>query len=464
MPLKCKTAFLFTDNQLIDYTCGIVLHGSPKAGVGHISTDTRTIQPSDAFLPIIGERFDGHTFIKVALEKGVRVIYVQQEYWQTIQPLSRMYSDVLFIGVRDTLLAYHGLANGFLCSKSFPKIGITGSTGKTTTKELLKSILSTKYRVHATHGNLNNLIGLPKTVLSIPDKTDLAIFEMGSGKPGDIPLMVETVQPDSAMITSIGTAHIEFFTSQEAIAQEKGSIFRYLDGDGIGLYPEGCPYVNHLQEYTSQSLIPFSLRNAHIEILEDLGVGGYRIAIQGVCGIFPLPGMFNLLNLSAAVLMGVWAEVPPEIMVQSLATIELPGMRLERRQGKVELILDCYNANPESMRAGITWYNYLPRPKRKIAIVGDMLELGTQSSSLHYETGVAIGESNLIDVFVCVGKEAEAIYRGILHSHRGEASIQYFPTVEALSNKLSSLIRPDDSIYVKASRRLALETLAEHLL
>lgn len=442
----------------------VLNQGSPNQVLTGVSTDSRTYQSSDAFLALAGDTFDGHEFVKSVLEKKASAIIIQRNYWENIK--NNIHHPVWIFGVEDTLQTYHEIARNYL--KSLPglkKVAVTGSSGKTTTKEIIRALLSTRYKTQANTGNLNNRFGVPKTALDIHSDTEIAIFEMGMGAPGDIEKLAWIVLPDVGCITSIGEAHIEFFDSLEGIALTKKGIFKYFDEKCYAVVnPEEQLYSILIQDINGK-IIPID-KNI-IKIIDNLGVNGYKLKVRDKEVLFSLGGGHNITNLCSGIAVGEIFGLSVEEIIQGIQNIEIPGMRNKVQEGEYTILLDCYNANPSSMRASLTYFDCLPlkeKDSKKVAVLADMLELGRESDRFHREIGEFIVENcPSLDYLFTFGEKGEKIAEGAFNKGFNPEKIFSYLDKEKLMNQLKKIISRGDAVLFKASRGMRLEDIAERI-
>lgn len=427
----------------------------------NVSTDSRSIKHGDIFVPLTGERFDGHSFIFVAQENGAAAAF-----WQESVPIPDNLQLPLII-VDDTLLALQSLAK-YYRNKINPKvIGVTGSNGKTTTKDLISSILTTSYKVHKTKGNLNNHIGVPLTILSMPDDTETLIVEMGMSNTGEIELLSEIAQPDIAVITNIGESHLEYLGTREKIAEAKLEILKGLKQDGTIILNGDEPLLrNHLFNQTKNYNVIWAGRNHENDVYPislNMNIDSTTfIDNKQNEYIIPIIGAHNVINSMMAIEVGKMLNIPTKQIQAGLKTVELTGMRLEKiiDKNKGTIINDAYNASPTSMKASLDLISKLNFEK-KIAVLGDMLELGNQEVLFHKEIGVLCSKLN-IDVLYTTGKLGRLIYEGAKETGIKEA--YYSEDLDDIAKKILAKSDENSIILIKASRGVHLEKLIEKLI
>jgi UDP-N-acetylmuramoyl-tripeptide--D-alanyl-D-alanine ligase len=411
-----------------------------------VSTDTRRVAGGELFFALKGPNFNANKFAKQAIEKGAKYAVIDDvNYAESEQ----------YILVEDTLTALQQLANHHRKQFDIPIIGITGSNGKTTTKELMKTVLEQKYETHATAGNFNNHIGLPLTLLSMPKSTQIAILEMGDNKIGDITELCVIAEPTHGIITNIGKDHLEGFGSFEANIRAKSELFNYL------LQNNGLPLIN--------SLDPI-LKNMSKRFPSPVFYGAdgdysdmkYVIANPFISYInseekvvaTKLIGRYNFENIQTAVCVGKVFEVNPKEMHKAIAEYEPSNNRSQLvMKGSNTIILDAYNANPSSVEKALESLQETETELQKVAVLGDMLELGTTSESEHKAIVELTQKLGLANVYFC-GSE--------FYKHNSSNG-KFFPTKQDFIKHIDSAPIGNSLILLKGSRGIALETLLENL-
>lgn len=431
-----------------------------------VTQDTRKLTPGCLYVALRGERFDGHEFVRQALRGGAAVALVERA-WQPDADLS----SCPLIRVDDTRQALSDAARIWRQKSAAYVIGITGSSGKTTTKEMAAALFSAGGSVCATQGNLNNEIGLPLSLLAMPQETAFGIFEVGTNHPGEIGRLADVLQPRAALISSVGCAHIEHFGTVEAIASEKGALLASLPCDGFAVLSLETAGFERLASLSRAPVVTASLvtRGADFagEILDPLR-GTLRVTeratgVQTVlqCG---LPGEHNASNLLVAFAAARTAGVPGQEAAQALLQLTLPGMRWEVtvRNG-VTVVNDAYNANPNSMMAVLRTFMKLPCEGRRVLVLGDMLELGAHAEALHRDVGRTVAELSP-DQLVAVGNDTqnfvadEAVKQGY-----PAARVSCFAHAKEAAAAVRAFVVPGDGVLLKASRGMRLERILDEL-
>ncbi len=422
----------------------------------HISTDSRALQPGDLFIPLRGERFDGHDFLDAAVSVGVAGALIARD-WAGYVP-----EQLATVVVDDTLSAYQQIALAWRRQLHCPVVAVTGSAGKTTTRELIKACLSPLGAIESSVGNENNDIGVPRTMLRSNSSHAGLVLEMGMRGLGEIHRLSVCAEPDVALITNIGTAHIGRLGSRAAIAQAKCEITDRLKPSGLLVIPAGDPLLeaevsrvwNGRVQRVALSDDPLEPGTPAPDWVAQLQGQSIELASQGLKLTNPLEGRHNarnfLLALAAAQELGVTAEQLRDL------SVSLPGGRARRLSiNGVSVLDETYNASPEAMLASLELLKQQPGGHR-YAVVGTMLELGEQSLSLHRQVGEKAAALEL-DGLVVVASEPEA--SAVMQGAAGLSKLVCVASPEAAAEPLKQWLRPGDHVLLKASRGIALERL-----
>ena len=422
----------------------------------HISTDSRALQPGDLFIPLRGERFDGHDFLDAAVSVGVAGALIARD-WAGYVP-----EQLATVVVDDTLSAYQQIALAWRRQLHCPVVAVTGSAGKTTTRELIKACLSPLGAIESSVGNENNDIGVPRTMLRSNSSHAGLVLEMGMRGLGEIHRLSVCAEPDVAVITNIGTAHIGRLGSRAAIAQAKCEITDRLKPSGLLVIPAGDPLLeaevsrvwNGRVQRVALSDDPLEPGTPAPDWVAQLQGQSIELASQGLKLTNPLEGRHNarnfLLALAAAQELGVTVEQLSEL------SVSLPGGRSRRLSiNGINILDETYNASPEAMLASLELLQQQPGGRR-YAVVGTMLELGEQSLSLHRQVGEKAAALEL-DGLVVVAEEPEA--SAVMQGAAGLSKLVCVASPEAAAEPLKQWLRPGDHVLLKASRGIALERL-----
>lgn len=447
-PIDVQTLANAIDGQLLSGD------GSRMVTAG-VCTDTRKITEGCAFFALIGDRFDAHDFLTEAA-KSAAIIIVSKV------PPCELPSAI--IHVPDTLMALQRLAAWYRRQLDITVIGITGSSGKTSTKDLTKAVLSQKFDTFATQGNLNNHIGVPLSILSLTERQQMAVIEMGMNHQGEIAPLCEIAAPDHGIITNIGTAHIENLGSRRAIAEEKGALARSLASKGTLVLPAACDFASYLAaRCRGRTLFTGNGRGfVRAENLRTLPIGTEFTLIIGDQQhqqvVLPTHGKHMVSNALLAATIGYLAGLNLEQIATGLATSQVTAGRLRHLTYQdIGILDDTYNANPESMAAALDTLAELPCSGRRIAVLGFMGELGQHSDQAHRRIGDKIKRLG-IDLLVCVGKESFRIAEA---AHGAELKIEQFTSTAEAGTHLRDIARPHDLILFKGSRTAAIENVIQ---
>jgi UDP-N-acetylmuramoyl-tripeptide--D-alanyl-D-alanine ligase len=440
-----------TAHQIAEILGTTVAAGNPDAlASGGVSTDTRALPQASLFFALRGENFDGDAFANTALEKGAAVVVVHK--WE-----GDLSKDGAVIVVADTLLALQKLARWWRRQLDLPVVAITGSNGKTSTKDFTRAVLARRFKVSATRGNLNNHIGVPLTVLATTPEHTAAVWEMGMNHSGEIAPLCEIARPKYGIITNIGTAHIEFLGTRDAIAEEKGMLGRALPADGILFIPATCDYHGYFRERTKAAIIPVGNGRGLVRA-EDLRFEAehtvFNLVIDGeekVEVTLPVPGKHMVTNALLAAGIGWKLGISPEEIAAGLSSATLTGGRLNRYESYgITIIDDTYNANPESMAAAIETLADTPARNgaRRIIVLGRMGELGVHAADAHLRTGELAARRDL--TVIAVGEGAEGIAEGA-------GGCPHFPVLDDAAAWLKREAKPGDVVLFKGSRTATVE-------
>lgn len=409
-----------------------------------ITTDTRTIQPGQLFLALEGNQFNGHHFLEDAVNKGASALIVSQ-------PITVEFSkQIPQFFVNNTLTAYQKIASGWRDQFEIPIVGITGSVGKTTTKELIAAVLGTQGQVHKTQGNYNNEIGVPKTLLELDFNHDYAVIEMAMRASGEIALLTEITQPTVGVITNVGTAHIGRLGSEDAIAQAKCELLATMLETSVAiLNHDNARLLKTAHQVWSGPTLTYGLEGGDLK--GDM-VDPQTLSVDGLDFPLPLPGRHNALNYLAALAVAKVLGIDWTPLTEGLA-VQLPKGRSQRYSLVNDLVIldETYNAGLESMLAALSLLKETPGT-RHIAVLGTMKELGEQSWAFHHQVGETAQKLGIDQLLVYVDEpETKAIAEGAT----GVAT-ECFNTHEALIQRLQEMVRPGDRLLFKASNSVGL--------
>ena len=441
--------------------CGGIYHGTKETGIREIesiTTDSRQAAEGCLFVAVKGERVDGHDFIPSVFEKGAACVVCERE---------PEHPSGSWIQVKSSLQAIKDMAEFYRKQLDIQVVGITGSVGKTSTKEVIASVLSEKYRVLKTLGNFNNELGLPLTVFRLREEHQIAVLEMGISDFGEMHRLSKIARPDVCVITNIGQCHLEYLKDRDGVLRAKSEIFDFMQPEGRIVLNGDDDKLSAVQEVKGVNPLFFGVesgREIYADEIEPRGLKGIRCRIHAGEESFgvqiPIPGFHMVLNALAATAVGISMGLTTEQVKSGIEKLQSLGGRFHMiEKGDMLIIDDCYNANPVSMKASLDVLKDAER--RTVAVLGDMFELGENEASLHREVGVYAGEKgiNLL------------IYTGELSSHMAEAAIRaggcetvvHVPNLERLMEVLPRLVQGDDTILVKASHGMHFEKVVELL-
>lgn len=447
-----------------------------KFGFSSVTTDSRGVCKGSLFVPLIGQVQDGHKYIPSAIEKGASVIFVAEKEYNSdsekYNSISEKNENVSFIVVRDTLKALQDAAAAYV--EKFPsliKVGITGSSGKTTTKEMVVSVLKQKYNVVYTQGNFNSETGLPLSVFNIRPEHEVGVFELGMNRRDEIGEIAAVLKPKYALITNIGTAHIGILGSRKNIAVEKRKIFKYLPQDGVAFIPAEDDFSEFLGENVRSSVAYYGdsvpEQESGARYLSDLGLDGTEFSLDGIKIHLKNPGIYNYRNALGACAVGKTLGLSAGQIKKGLENVDSVNGRMEtlslklKNGADITLIKDCYNANPESMCNVLDFCSSLKNAGGKIYVLGDMLELGEKSCSEHERIALKAEESSP-KLVLLVGGEMRHGFEAI--QKKGFNNAEYIAAydndaIAAAGKKILMAAGDGDVVLVKASRGIALERI-----
>ena len=427
-----------------------------NARVCNISNDSRDIEEDTIYAAIVGERLDGHDFARAALENGAIAAIVEKRVTE---------KDIL---VKDTRRALKDIAMGYRSRFDIPFLAVTGSSGKTTTKDMLYFAVSESRKTLRNLGNLNSEIGLPMTVFNLDESHECAVLEMGMYVQGEIDYLAEIVKPHFAIITNVGVAHIQSAGSRENILKAKMEIANYMtqsdvllingDNDMLQTVDTGAikpsVYKYGLEEHNDIRLISYETTESGMKIRADIlgKITEYEIPTLGIHNIYNSLSVMGLCSL-----MGLDMKKSAE----GIRKYQPSKYRMEIKSvsGKT-LIEDFYNANPDSLRASIETFRQM-QGERKVAVLADMLELGAISEKEHMNAGIQASE--IFDVIICIGSDAKYIGKGAIENGFDKGRVYYFANNEEAVSEINSILRPGDAVLMKGSRGMKLEEVAESI-
>jgi UDP-N-acetylmuramoyl-tripeptide--D-alanyl-D-alanine ligase len=448
---------LFATNELMELFQNHLGAVQDEISIMEVETDSRKQTNKALFIPLIGESFDGHTFIKQAFDNGAVACI-----WQKDKEIPKFLpTDFPVFLVDDTLEALQQLSHWYRRKVDPIVIGITGSNGKTTTKDLVSAVLRTHYKVHKTQGNYNNHIGLPLTILAMNPDTEVLVLEMGMNHFGEIEQLSLIAEPNYGVITNIGESHIEYLGSREGIAQAKTEIFAGLKAEGLLLIDGDEPLLEAL--HSRDKVISCGFGETNDIIVHNISMSANTTSFtlnQEKNFQVNMLGSHNAKNATFAITLGELLHVPDEKINQALIDITLTGMRFEIVEGinGSTIINDTYNASPTSMKASIEVIVKMQPYDNKILVLGDMFELGQDSKRFHRDVAEAITED--IDVVFTIGTDTYEITEELTNR---DIPAKHFKSKDQLLNQLTPYLNDKTLLLLKASRGMKLESLLEKI-
>jgi UDP-N-acetylmuramoyl-tripeptide--D-alanyl-D-alanine ligase len=437
---------------------GQLSNGDEKIVVDQISTDSRTLKPGELFVALRGENFDGHHFVEAAAKAGATGAIVDLA-WTGNTP-----SKFPLIRVHDTLQAYQSLAANYRSSLSLRVIAITGSNGKTSTKDFTAAVLARRFRVTKTEGNFNNHVGLPRTVLEATSQDEVAVWEIGMNHPGEIAALAKLAAPDVAVITNIGIAHIEFMGSREAIAGEKGALAEAVGANGFVILNADDALSKSIAERTRARVVFAGTTGGSIQATEiTQSADGSEFTIcEGAhrCrALLRVPGLHMVQNALLAVAAGRVFGLSLEEGAVGLAAAPLTKARLQIKEIRsVQFIDDSYNANPDSMKAALRTLVELDAAGKRIAVLGEMRELGEESERGHREVGETAAELG-VDHLIAIGEIGAIIVDAARNA--GLRNVATAKSTTEAAEMIANIAAPGDLVLIKGSRAARTERVID---
>jgi UDP-N-acetylmuramoyl-tripeptide--D-alanyl-D-alanine ligase len=432
-----------------------------------ISIDTRTIKANELFVAIRGNQFDGHNFISKAIEAKAAAIIIDRR-WTETNPEMMVSILIPRIVVENTIYALGYLAQIIRQQYSIPFIAIGGSNGKTTTKEMIGSVLSKKYNLLCTEGNLNNHIGVPQTLFRLQKKHQVAVLDLGTNHPGEIEYLCSILQPTHGLITNIGREHLEFFGSLDGVAKAEGELLDWLtQHNGIMFINADDKYISQISKKAKKVVrYGFSARNISVKGK----IKSFNSNAQALLNIKPqgkkafdvavgIPGKHNAQNALAATAIGLSLKVPAKKIQKALSSFKPAAMRMQVQKTKEIIILnDAYNANPDSTLAALATLQAMKSAGKKIIVLADMLELGAQAEELHRQIGIALNKCKF-DVLLTFGTLSKNIFDSALTANK-----KHFDDRATLTEHLFGIVARNDIVLVKGSRGMKMDEIVTALL
>lgn len=446
-----------TFNEMLNAIDGEVIIKSEDVSFNKLCIDTRKIEKNNVFLAIKGANFNGNDFALKALEAGASIVIIDEVKFN----LNEIENKGTIVKVKNTREALLNLAKFYRKKLGLKVVGVTGSTGKTSTKDLIAALLSHKYKVFKTKGNFNNDIGLPLMILELTSKDDVAVLEMGMSSLGEIELLADVARPDIAVITNIGLSHIENLKTQENILKAKMEISTFFNKENTliinaedkllkNVYSNRFKVkkigYNHEYDVYASNII---LKEEETEFL------AHAFGEEAVFNL-PMAGKHNVLNTMLAIEVANCLNVSFEEMIKGLENLEATSMRLQviKKEGLI-IINDCYNASPDSMKSSLDVLSAY-KDHRKVAILGDMYELGEESEKAHFEVGEYAKDK--LDILIVIGRYIKNFKDGFNNDN-----IIMYKTKEECIKELKNIVKLNDVVLIKASRGVKLEDVVKKL-
>lgn len=442
--------------DILTATGGTLICGTEDFEISEIVTDSRKAGANMLFVPIVGDNNDGHDFIGSAFENGAETVVTHRDI--PAMPGKNI------IRVRDTRIAFGDIARYYKEKYNLPTVAITGSVGKTTTKDMISAVLAMKYNTLKTQGNFNNDIGLPITIFRLEKKHEAAVLEIGMSHMGEIRYLASIAKPDVAVITNIGMSHIENLGSQENIYYSKLQICDFMDKDKLLVVNGDDRFLS--RHFDKCRVVTCGIENKNCDLvaenIQNLGIDGTKFTVN-VDGenyevYVKIPGTHNVYNALIAIAVGRYFDVPMKDIIDGIREFLLTSMRMEIMDaGGVTIINDCYNASPDSMRAALSVLHDT-KANRRVAVLGDVLEMGTFAEKALYEVGLSVED---VDMLITVGDNSRFIARGA--SFAGIKNTNTFKTNSEAVECLKGYLKPGDVVLIKASRGMHFEEIVEAL-
>lgn len=425
-----------------------------------ITTDSRKLKQGDLFIAIKGDIFDGHNFAEASVKNGAAAVLSQV----------KLNLDIPYLLVEDTLKAMHKLAKYYKSRFNIPFVAITGSSGKTTTKDMAASVLAEKYKVLKTEGNFNNAIGLPLTLFNLERSHEICVLEMGMNNLGEIEVLADIARPETGIISNVGTAHIEMLKTRDNILKAKMELFTYFNQSNTAIINGDNDMLSKISNKPFM-IIRYGLNEGNdcraINIVEKGEEGiAFEALYQGETESYfvPMPGMHNVYNALSAICIGKLYGLSSKQIYDGLVNFKPSKMRMEIFMGKqnIKVINDVYNANPDSMMAAIGALASMEAAGRKVCILGDMFELGDYAKEGHEKVGSFAVEKGM-DMIAAVGKMSSAIVNSASKTKQGSIELHSYSTNQQVIDDLEKIIKPKDTILIKGSRGMHMENIVESL-
>lgn len=443
-----------TVKEIIDAAGGKLISGDINTEIKGITTNSRETKTGFMFIPLIGDKFDGHDFINAAFDLGAAAVLTHKE----TEPLV----DKTIVKVEDTHKALGDIARYYKAKHNLPTVAVTGSVGKTTTKDMLHGVLSEKYNTLKTPGNFNNDIGLPLTVFNIEKEHEAAVLEMGMNHFGEIEYLVSIAKPDVAVITNIGQSHIENLGSREGIFKAKMEITKLFTKDNTLIVNGDDEFLSKTKGMGEYKVVYYGIKNPENDVyakdIKNNGLDGTRFTavVDGkeYKAEVTVPGGHNVYNALAAICVGREFGVPTDGIIAGIKSFKPTKMRMAVEDfNGIKIINDCYNASPDSIKSSLGVLGGVDN-MRKVAVLGDVFEMGDFAAQAHYSLGAVVAENN-IDLLITAGENMKHLARGAMDN--GVKNVISFDKTLEACNYVKTEIKSGDAVLIKASRGMHFE-------
>lgn len=456
-------SWMFSVKEILDAAAGELVQGGRYEGVTGISIDSRTIENGECFVALQGAHYDGREFAEEAIRRGAKLIV---SLAGVVAP-----REVGVINVGDPVRALGDISFKWRENFKVPAVAVTGSNGKSTTKQMITAALRPMGLILKTEGNFNNLIGLPLTILRWRPEHKAAVLEMGMNAPGEIARLTEIARPDVGLITNVSPAHLEYLDNIENVAKAKGELFETMRRDGTIVVNAEDSWVRKLSKNYRGKVFTYGMQNdcnVRFGRMESRGLDSIDMTIY-VEGLetrvrLPVPGAHNVMNAMAAISTAVVLGVSAEEAARHISSFEPMSMRMEKilLSNGVQLVNDSYNANPLSVKEALRTVSGAKKAGRLVAVLGDMLELGKDAPRCHKEVGEAAAGYG-VDMLFAFGDHAGEIASGASSGGVSKDRIEVFSDMEKLKGAIFSFIKTGDIVLVKGSRGMQMERVVEYL-
>ena len=440
-----------TVNEIITATGGELLCGSKDAVIENVSIDSREVIKNTLFVALKGENSDGHNYVEKAFENGASCVISEKD----------MMGNGAVVRVENSSKALGQIAKFYKKKLNLKTVAVTGSVGKTTTKDMLSAVMNMQYNTLKTEGNFNNELGLPLTIFRLKQTHEAAVLEMGMSEFGEIDYLADIARPDVAIITNIGMSHIENLGSQEGIFKAKTEICNYFNKDSLLIVNADDKYLKKALNFKGFSVVGYGILNDcqyKARDIENLGLEGTKFSVDIYEREYRIhvktPGVHNVYNALAAIACGVHYNIGPNKIIEGIENFSLTKMRMSVEKAGT-IINDCYNSSPDSVNAALKVL--ATQNTRRVAVLGDILEMGEFAKDAHYKIGEEVAKNN-IDVLLTAGENAKFIAEGAKIDE-----IYSFNTTDELVLNISKFIKENDTVLVKASRGMHFEKVVDKI-